>query len=576
MIDKAIFKLPGVHRVLAIVLFVSLLRAATIIGQALGLAHAVVDLWEGGAIIDQLGWIALFFACFVLRQLLLNLQSSLLDRYSRERADSLREQLLAAVFEAGPVMVSQLGSASVTQTLIDGIEDVRVYIGLIIPKIIAVVAVPAVLLAAIFPLDWVSGLIALVCYPFIILYMVMIGYNARAEADKRHGEFQRMANHFIDGVAGIGELKAFGLSRFYERRIFEASERFRALTMKTLRIATLSSTVLDLFATLALAGVAVMLGFRLVEGTVAFLPALAVLIMVPEYFRPIREFAGDYHASLNGRSAFAAIRGVLENARSFAADHDAGEGKRPDLGLSAKRTPSLELRDVSFAYADHPEALRDVSFKVAGPCKVGLIGASGSGKSTLMSLLAGFADPASGEVLLNGCAVPTLRFDDWRRHASYIPQDPYIFNASLRDNIAFYKPSASDEDVRRAASMAGLDALVAELPAGLDTQVGKGGEASRGLSGGQAHRVALARAFLCDDRPVLLLDEPTAHLDIETELELKQRVLPLMEDRLVFFATHRLHWIKQMDYVIELSSGGIAWQGSSQDWLELRDKEGRT
>jgi len=597
MIDKAIFSLPGVRRMLAIVLVLSIARALAVVGQALGLANAVVNLWGGAALAEQLPWLALFFACFVLRQVLVNAQASLLDRYSRERAEEMREQLLTAVFNAGPSFVSQLGSASVAQTLLGGIEEIRIYIGLIIPKIIAVVAVPFVLLIAVFSLDWVSGVIALVCYPFIILYMVMIGHTAKDDAAKRHGEFQRMANHFIDGVAGISDLKTFGQSRYYESRIFEASERFRAMTMKTLRIATLSSTVLDLFATLALAGVAVMLGFRLVDGSVAFLPALAVLIMVPEYFRPIREFAADYHASLDGRSSFAALCRLLDGAADLAAP--AGTGEKGEEGapvVACEKTgegavagesliggegerhalaaPRIELRNLGFSYADRADALRDVSFEVQGPCKVGLIGTSGSGKSTLMSILAGFADPSTGGVLLDGRERASLRSEDWHRRVSYIPQDPYVFSATLRENVAFYKPSASEAEIMRAVSLAGLDELVARLPQGLDTMVGNGGEGSRGLSGGQAHRLALARSFLCGDRPVLLLDEPTAHLDIETELELKERMLPLMEGKLVIFATHRLHWVKQMDYVVELHAGRVVWQGSSVDWLD-RAREGR-
>ena len=573
MIDKAIFKLPGIHGTLAAVLLLSLLRAFCVVGQALGLANAIVNLWGGGLLADQALWIALFFACFVLRQLVLSVQSSLLDRYSGKCAADLRDQLLGRVFTAGPALVQGVGSASVVQTVVDGIEDVRIYLGLIVPKIVAVVIVPLVLLLAIFPLDWISGVIALVCFPFIILYMVMIGHTAQDDAARRHGEFQRMANHFMDSLSGIDELKAFGQSKPYESRIFAASERFREMTMKTLRIATLSSTVLDMFATLALAGVAVMLGFRLVEGSMEFLPALAVLIMVPEYFRPIREFASDYHASLDGRSAFAAIRSVLERAEENekrGAINDGGDcafaAARADervAGASSHKAPLLEFNGVGFSYSDHKDALCDVSFSVQGPCKVGVIGASGSGKSTLLSLLGGFFDPVGGRVSVDGAAALTLRCQQWQTRASFIPQDPYIFHATLRENVAFYCPEASDEQVLEAISLAGLDELVSQLPDGMDTMIGQG---ARALSGGQAHRVALARAFLVEDRDVLLLDEPTAHLDIETELELKERIIPLMEDKLVFFATHRLHWMSEMDYVIEIESGRIAWQGSAEEW----------
>lgn len=564
MVDKAIFTLPGIHGMLALVLVVAVGRTLCVVGQAYGLAHAVVNLWGGAALSAQLGWIALFFGCFVVRQVLASLQGEVLDRYARKQANRLREQLLTRAFSAGPAFVQHAGSASVVQTVVDGIESVRTYIGLIVPKIVSVVAVPAVLLVVIFLLDWVSGLIALVCYPFIILYMVMIGGTARADAARRHGEFQRMANHFMDALAGIGELKAFGRSRAYEERIFAASERFRVMTMKTLRVATLSSTVLDMFATLALAGVAVMLGFRLVDGSIAFFPALAVLIMVPEYFRPIREFASDFHASLDGRSAFAAIRALLE-AESVVAKvpTTSNVARAARAAQLAGKAPSLALEDVCFSYPDFPDALSQVNVSVSGPCKVGIIGASGSGKSTLMDVLGGFADPSCGRVVLNGEPMATLRDSSWQQQAGFIPQDPYVFHASLRDNVAFYRPDASDDEVVRAIELAGLSDLVADLPEGLDTVIGQG---ARSLSGGQAHRVALARVFLDARRTVLLFDEPTAHLDIETELELKERMLPLMEGKLVFFATHRLHWMAQMDYVLELEGGRVTWQGPADEW----------
>lgn len=549
---------------LVLTLLLALARSFAVVGQALGLACAVVNLWGGAPFGSQLPWLALFLCCFVARQAVANAQGSLLDRYAAERAADLRHQLLSCVFGAGPKLTARLGSASVSHAAIDGIEDAQAYLSLIIPKIVCVVAVPLVLLVAIFALDWVSGAIALVCYPFIILYMVMIGHTAHDDAARRHGEFQRMANHFMDSVAGIDELKAFGRSCAYEQRIFAASERFREMTMKTLRIATLSSTVLDLFSTLALAGVAVMLGFRLVDGSMAFFPALAVLIMTPEYFRPIREFAADYHASLDGRSALAAIRAVIEESGC-----EAAAARRADAGCVPAL--ALDVRGVGFAYPDRPDALRDVHLRVQGPCKVGIVGASGSGKSTLMMLLGGFADPTCGSLALDGCEVPTLGVPAWQRRACFIPQDPYIFRATLRENVALYCPDATDEEVMRAVRLAGLDALAAELPEGINTEVGQG---ARGLSGGQAHRVALARAFLDGSRQVLLLDEPTAHLDIETEYELKQRLLPLMEGKLVFFATHRLHWMEQMDYVLELREGRVAWQGPFSAWLRQRRAEG--
>lgn len=593
MFDKAILTLPGVRRMLVLAGVCSVLRALAIIAQAVGLACAIVGLWSGGVLVDQLGWVALFFGGFVMRQVVVALQDGLMDRYAVARADDLRTQLLQAIYALGPAEVARVGSGAATSAAIEDVDAVKTYIGLMIPKMTSVIAVPLVLLVAVSLLDWVSGLIALACYPFIILYMVMIGHTASDDAAKRHGEFQLLSNHFVDSLRGIDTLKAFGKSRTWGDRIYEVSERFREITMKTLRIATLSSAVLDMFATLALAAVAIMLGFRLVDGSLAFLPALAVLIMVPEYFRPIREFAADYHASLDGKMALADISDIIgragedgredsPDARVRGADereacagervvtraHGGGAGLSADGSAGGRRAaPSLEVHDLGFSYPDLPDALSGVSFSAQGACKVGVIGASGSGKSTLLSVLGGFADPACGELRACGRPVGTLRGTSWQRRAVFIPQDPYIFHASLRDNVAFYCPQATDEEVARAVESAGLGDLVRELPCGLSTVIGSG---ARMLSGGERQRVALARAFLDSSRDVLLFDEPTAHLDIETELELKRHMLALMEGHLVFFATHRLHWVANMDYVLVVEDGRIAWQGSAEAWLAER------
>ena len=583
MIDRAIFALPGVAGALALLVLLDLGRALAVVGQAWGLASAVVALWQGQALAEQLGSVGLFLACFIARQLFSWAQDAYLERYAAARAEELREQLLRAIFGGGAAVVQAHGTGAVSSMVLEGTDQVENYIRLILPKTVGVVVIPLVLLCWIFPQDWVSGVIALVAFPFIILYMVILGHTAQDEAAKRHAAFERSSNHFIDSLRGIDTLKLFGRSKDQGEKIFEVSEDFREATMKTLRVATLSSTVLDLFATGALAAVAIMLGFRLMDGTLALFPALFVLILVPEYFKPVREFAADYHASLDGKNALDGILGLIEQAEGAAARPALGEGEgdAAEAAAPAGAAPAaqaapiapwgpdsrLELSGVGFAYPDH-EALKAVSFEARGCEKIGIVGVSGAGKSTLVDLLGGFAAPTAGEVLVDGCAVGDLRRPDWQGQAAYIPQDPYIFHATLRENIAFYTPDASEERIRAAVAAMGLQELVDELPEGLDTTIGEG---ARALSGGQAQRIALARALLDDSRRILLFDEPTAHLDIETELELKERMLPLMEGRLVFFATHRLHWMGQMDRILVLEEGRVVEAGALD---ELRAADG--
>lgn len=580
MIDRALLALPGMKGALAALAALAAVRALAAVGLAWSFAAAVAGLWAGEPLASQGLRLAVFFCCFAGRQGVMCVQDAFLSRYARRRADELREDLLREVFSQGPRIVQARGAGSVAASAMEGVDQVASYIRLMPPKLVGIVAVPLFLLAWLFLLDWVSGFIALAVFPFIILYLVMLGHTAKDEAAKQHEEFQLLSNHFADSLRGIDTLKLFGRSKGHARRVFEVSERFRAATMRTLRVAMLSSAALDLFATLSLAAVATMLGFRLADGSVSLFVALAVLVAVPEYFRPVREFAADYHASLDGRNALAAILGIVRAAPPVPEACEVPAWSEDAV---------LRLQGVGLRHAGF-QALEGVSFEARGFQNIGIVGASGAGKSTLAGLLGGFADPTEGcfslaaggagaggaplsapegsraEGLAEEVLLATLRQPAWQRQVTYIPQDPYLFHGTLRDNIAFYRPDASDDEVARAVRAVGLEDLASELPQGLATVVGEG---ARALSGGQAQRVALARALLDGTRRVLIFDEPTAHLDIETEWGLKERMLPLMEGRLVFFATHRLHWMRAMDAVAVMEGGRLVEFGSPQE-LEAR------
>ena len=566
MLDKLVLALPGMRAQLAIAAALTALQALAVIGQAYALASALTGLWLGNPVTDHLLWIALFLACFIGRQALANLKSRNVDRYAHAQSARLREELLSKMFSQGPALIQRHGTGSITSLAIEGIDRIDAYLAIIVPKMVAVLVIPLVLLVFIIPHDWVSGLIAGIMLPFIVLYMVLLGKTAKAEAAKQYAQFQVLSNHFIDSLRGLATLRLFGRSGAHGESIFQASERFREVTVKTLRVPTLSGAVLDLFATLSLAGVAIMLGFRLVDGTIALFPALLTLILVPEYFKPVREFASDYHASLDGKNALAAVTEIIAEPDAKPAQTELGEWSE---------NSELRLNGLGFSYPDSTEAaLADVTAALRGFSRVGIIGASGSGKSTLISILAGFAHPTAGSFEASfgntgdqdGAAAPvelaSLHQDSWQRQIIYIPQNPYIFHATLRENVTFYTPDADESAVQQAIDAVGLRELADELPLGLDTLIGEG---ERALSGGQAQRIAIARALLDRTRRIILFDEPTAHLDIETEYELKARMLPLMKDRLVIFATHRLHWMDDMDQVIVLDRGRIAAVGAPQE-----------
>ncbi len=517
MFDKGLLQLKGIKGALVFCAAISVCRALLVIGQAVALSAAIVDVWGGAPVYDQLFRVLLFTCCFIGRECLKAFQEARMESYAHRVVSAMRLQLLDALYRNGVSMVHGFGSAAIVSEAVDGVQKAETYISVVVPKTVAILVMPLCIVVAVFAQDVVSGIIVAVCYPFIIVFMRLIGYTASDESAKRHEGFVAMSAHFLDSLRGMGTLRAFGLSRLYVNSIYAASEHYRESVIKTLRIATLSSAVLDVFATCGLAAVAIMLGFRLVEGTLEFLPALVVLMLVPEFFLPIKAYASDYHASLDGKSALASILGMM----------------------------GVQRRKVG---------LGGMSVSVAPGEKVAIVGRSGSGKTTLLDVIAGVIDFDDGAVEVCGVSGLALAGEDWQRRIAYIPQQPYLFSGTLRDNVALYASRATDAEILEAIERVGLGGLVDRMPDGLDTVVGHGG---RALSGGEAHRLSLARALLVDRvRDVWLLDEPGASLDAQTESELKRSILELGEGKTIIVATHRMHWLADVDKHVDV--GGIA------------------
>lgn len=547
MIDKQLFKIDGAGSILKKLAGLEILQAFFIVGQALALAPVLSKLWAG----QPLDWLLLitFAACFIARQLISTLRDSMLEKYSGRVAEELRQQLLNKVFRDGQALVQKQGTGSLITMSLDGVDEVRQYIKLIYSKVLTMMIVPVLIFVGMLFLSWTSAVILLVMYPLIVLFMIILGHAAQDRAIKQFGNFQVLSNDFIDSLRGIDTLKYLGLSKRYSKSIFNLSEGFRKKTMAVLKVAMLSTFALDFFTTLSIAIIAVFLGFDLMNGKIALFPALGILILAPDYFLPIRDFAGDFHATLNGKNAFKRINELI----------NLPEEKTNDLPLKTwSAQDQLKIKNLKFTYQKGTE-IGPVSLQVQGFKKIGIIGMSGSGKTSLINLLSGFLTPDQAQIELQGQKTTTMNIPAWQRQMTYIPQEPYVFTKSLRENIAFYNPQASDDEIKQAIHIMGLDALLNDLPNGLDTVIGRG---KRVLSGGQSQRIALARAFLDPKRKIMIFDEPTAHLDIETEIDLKKRMMPLMQNKLVFFATHRLHWLKEMDYILVMDHGQLVEQGS--------------
>ncbi|KRO28405.1 thiol reductant ABC exporter subunit CydD [Lactiplantibacillus fabifermentans] len=572
MFDPALFKLPGMRKLAVWLSILAVIEGLCIIAQAYYLSVAIVGLWHLHALNTIVRPMLLFALAWVGRQLLVVVKNRLMYPIVEKTSGDMRRQVMQKLYQLGPSYVAKTGTGNVVTTALEGIDKVQTYLMFVVIKVIDMMVIPWVILIYIAFLRWREALFLLAIFPLIIVFMIILGYAAQAKADRQYVGYQRMSNHFVDTLRGLPTLKQLGLSKRYAENVYQVSEGYRKQTMAVIKIAMLSTFALDFFTTLSIAVVAVFLGFGLVDGTIGLLPALVILVLSPDYFLPLRTFANDYHATLNGKNAFADVQKMLALPVPT---------ERLQLGeqpLNWRADSDLQLTNVNFSYDGNQLALKDLNITAHGYQRIGIIGASGSGKSTLINLLGGFLSPAvdDGTIAVNGQTVSHLSQQAWQQSYFYIPQNPYLFHATLAENIAFYQPEAGLSAIGQAAEKAGLTAWIQTLPDGLNTKIGEG---SRGVSGGQAQRIALARAFLDDSRKILLFDEPTAHLDIETEAELKQTILPVLDDHLVFFATHRLHWINQMDYVLVMDHGQIVEQGTPAElaahngaYVRLRDE----
>ena len=558
MMDKSLLKLKGFKAIMIFLCCISLLQGFAILFQAKYLALIITNLFHGEKLSLQLLPLFLFTLFYLLKQFLTMVRDKKMAQFSSQSGSAIRAQLTKKLFTLGPNVTETHGTGNLITMALEGITKIETYLSLFLPKVINMAIIPLMVLAYTFILDVKSAIILIVVLPTLIFFMIILGIAAQKKADRQYETYRTLSNHFVDSLRGLETLRYLGLSKRYDRNIHDVSEKYRTSTMGTLRFAFLSTFALDFFSSLSVAIVALFLGLGLINENMVLLPALTVLILAPEYFLPIREFGTDYHATLDGKNALQAVQQILAIQ----------EPTREDTSSIPQwdEQSTLNVKGLTLHYQDaNQSALKEVSFSWKGFGKIGIIGASGAGKSTLIKVIGGFAHPTSASIQINNETLKSFDTTQWQQQLLYIPQHPYIFNDTVAKNISFYTPSATQEDIQEACHRAGLSTVIASLPNGLDEYIGESG---RVLSGGQEQRIALARAFLDTSRKILLFDEPTAHLDIETEWELKQNILPLFDQRLVFFATHRLHWMLEMDFILVMDQGKIVETGTHEELMK--------
>jgi ATP-binding cassette subfamily C protein CydD len=467
----------------------------------------------------------------------------------------LRTTLAACLQRLGPAWLGRQQPGEITTVATRGLDGLDPYFARYLPQLILACLVPTAVLATVAASDWISAVIIAVTLPLIPVFAALVGLHTRARTQRQWQLLARLGGHFLDVVEGLPTLKVFGRAKAQADVIKDVTAGYRSATMATLRVAFLSALVLELAAALATALVAVEVGLRLLAGHLGYQTALLVLLLTPEAYLPLRAVGLHFHSSMEGAAAAGRVCDIIETAPASPGGAESGVrgAATPDLQCDL-RYDEIILDAVSLAYPgrDRP-ALAEVSLRIRPGDRVAIMGPNGAGKSSLLSLLLRFTEPTGGRITAGGVDVARVDVDNWRRQVTWVPQRPYLFAATVADNIALGQPDASREDIARAAGMAGADAFIEALPEGYDTPLG---EQALRLSAGQRQRIALARAFL-RDAPLLLLDEPTAHLDPIVAGQILAVIQTLMAGRTVVLVTHRHGWPGGADRVLTLDHGRL-------------------
>lgn len=556
MLNRRLFAEAQIARyaLVATVVF-DTLTGVLIIGQALLLSQVINRVFLLEASLDgvstQLQALAVVIAARALNNVLVVISAA---QVAISVKTNLRQRLIAHIFKLGPAFSQTERSGELTTTVTDGIDALEPYYRDYLPALFTAILVPLMILLVVFPIDLLTFVVLLVTAPLIPIFMVLIGKAAGILAERQYAELGRMSAHFLDVMQGLTTLKLFNRSKRQLQTIAEVTDRFRLATLKVLRVAFLSAFTLELLSTISIALVAVEIGLRLLNGGIAFEFAIFLLIIAPEFYLPLRALGTKFHAGQDGVAAAQRIFSVLDEPL-------------PPQTLDPAGIPdrfALRFDTVSYSYqGGNRPAVKGISVTVSPGEKVAIVGESGSGKSTIANLILRFIEPTAGRIRVDDTLLNTIAPDLWRDQIAWVPQTPYLFNTTVAENIRLGNPEASPHEVIEAAQVAEAHMFIQQLPDGYDTVCG---ERATRLSGGQAKRIALARAFL-KNAPLLILDEAMAFLDPDTEARIDNALDRLFQGKTVIVIAHRLNTIRRADRILVMENGRIVESGSHDDLL---------
>ncbi len=473
---------------------------------------------------------------------------------ARKIKTELRKRLYAHMVRLGPVGLSRKPAGETAATLLQGVDTLEAYFSQFLPQVVLAGLIPFGVLLFVFPLDPLSGLILLITGPLIPVFMFLIGSNAEKLTSRQFKSLRAMSATLLDSLQGLKTLKALGRAGAQAEQIAKVSIAYRDTTMEVLRVTFLSALALELLGTLSTAVIAVQVGLRLLYGGIEFEQAFFLLVIAPDFYLPLRTLGLRFHASMQGISAAKQVFGLLETPALVPAEP---VGARQ----VSQSWDAVQFSGVGYQYVDREQpALDGFDLSMRRGETTALVGESGAGKSTAAAVLLRFLAPQTGSVTVGGLNLVEIDAAEWQRMTAWVPQRPHLFNTTLAENLRIARNSATDDDLWQALETARLIEFARGLPLGLATPLGENGAR---LSSGQAQRLALARVFL-RDAPLLVMDEPTAHLDPEEAALLDEVVNLLCRGRTVLTIAHRLETVYRADQIVVVAGGRAVEVGTHE------------
>jgi ATP-binding cassette subfamily C protein CydD len=543
--------LTSVRRPLLVAVSAALLATVAAVFQARVLAVACHRLVIEGAAVAAIMPLASYL---LLLALLRSILAYIGERQSSRAAAILKKEIRSTLYrriQARPAASGPADSGALLEAVTQGVDALEPYVARFIPHLAVAALFPPLCILLLLPFDWRSGVVLLFSAPFIPLFMILIGKGAQRLNRREWSRLATMSGHLLDLLRGLPDLKICGAAQREAAAVARVSAEYRHSTMAVLRLAFLSAFTLEFFTTVGTAVVAVIIGFRLLSGSLTLADGLFVLLVAPEFYLPFRTLGLSYHARMQGVAAAEKLAPLLASASATTAP--LAPSAVPGGGLT------MAFAGVTFRHGGDRGGVKAVDLLLPAGTVTALVGPSGSGKSTLAGLLLALAPPDEGRITANGIDIQQFAREEWHKRLAWIPQKPFFFCGTVRDNLAIGLRDCSDAAILAALEAAAALSFVQGLPGGLDYRLGEGGA---GLSGGELRRLAITRVLL-RRAELVILDEPTAGLDRENEQQVMAALTRLAEGRTLLLISHREETVKWSDRVVRLLDGCIEPPGDA-------------